>query len=93
MKHLNPGHVIAHASCRLKLVSEVCDEQKNCGDIWVYEVEMLMITEVKTTNCLACLIIIGAWAKGISGQVLGGLLKLMQGQVIIWIEIRCHQIP
>ena len=92
MKHLNPRHVVAHASCRLEPVGEVCYEQANCGDIWVYEVETIMIAEVKKSSCLICLIFVGAWMKHMRGQALGRLLQLKLRQVIIWNEIRCHQI-
>ena len=78
MKPPDPRHIVAHASCRLEPVGEVCYEQADCGDIWVDEVEMITIAEVKESSCLTCLNFGGAWMKRIRGQVLGRLLELEQ---------------
>ena len=43
-------------------MSEVSDVQAQCGDVWIKEVEMVVITELDEGLCLQGLISGGTWA-------------------------------
>ena len=68
--------VVVNATCRRKTASEMSDVQLHGGDIWIKEVEVVVITELYEGLCLEGVVSGGTWAEGVSDEVLRHLLKL-----------------
>ena len=52
------------------------DVQAHGGDIWIEEVEVVVITELYEGLCLQDVVSGGTMAEGVSGEVFGSLLQL-----------------
>ena len=57
-------------------MSEVSDVQAQSGEVWIEEADVVVITELFEGLCLHGLVSGGARAEGMSGKVLGSLVKL-----------------
>ena len=57
-------------------MSEVSDVQAQSGDVWIEEVAVVVIKELYEGLCLEGMVSGGTKAEGVSGEVLGSLLKL-----------------
>ena len=52
------------------------DVQAHGGDVWIKDAEVVVITELYEGKCLQGVVSGGTRAEGMSGEVLGSLLKL-----------------
>ena len=52
------------------------DVQAHGGDVWIEEVEVVVITKLYEGLCLEGVVAGGTRAEGVSGKMLGSLLKL-----------------
>ena len=64
MEGPDSGHKVANAACRQKAAGEMGDEQAHGGEIWIDEVEMVMIAELDKSLCLLGVVSGRAWAEG-----------------------------
>ena len=76
MEGPDSGDVVANAMCRREMASGVSDVQAQSGDIWIEEVEVVVIVELYDGLCLQGVVSGGTRVEGVRGEVLGSLLKL-----------------
>ena len=52
MEGPDSGNIVANASCRQEVAGEVGDQQSHGGDVWIDEVEVVVITKLYESLCL-----------------------------------------
>ena len=90
MEGLDSGDVIANTICRRKPVGEVSDVQAHSGDVWIEEVEVVVIAELYEGLGLQGVVLGATRAESVLGEVLCSLMKLREWKVF-WNEITADQ--
>ena len=72
------GDVIANTPRQRKPVGEVDDVQAHGGDVWIEEVEAVVIVELYEGLCLQGVVSGGTGAESVLGEALSSLLQLRE---------------
>ena len=61
----------------------MCDEHADCGDLWIDERTLVMVTKVNEDCSLSSMNFGSPWAESLSSQTLFGEVKLSERKVIL----------
>ena len=90
VKGRDSGDVIANTLCRRKPVGEVGDVQAHGGDVWIDEMEVVVIAELYEGLGMQGVVLGGTRAENMLGEVLSSLLQVREWQEL-WNEITDDQ--